>query len=404
MRTLILIGLLLLTGSHQATALSQNKQKGPTDKFELFIRAIDEGQIELVRYFLTEGIEDLNQPGRCGHTPLMTAAVENHDQIAQILIDAGADVNMVNPQGSTALAEAANEGAVTTAKVLLAAGAKIKLSNQRGASSPLARAAAEGHTELVHLLLANAEDLVHENGILHPIHLAAGAGHIDVVYEFLAAGTPIDLTDETGRTALSHAAREGFTGVVSFLLKKGATPDGPSPTRSCPPLHVAVAESQPAIIRLLANAGAELETKYDFQNINKLGNHQSARAEVSIFKQATPLMIALSKRSLESVRILIQSGVSVNTTAHKRAYLISGNVDARRLASITACNSKENHHKLYDEAGWTPLMEAVVANQPALVKVLLDAGADVAATTDGGLSAPTLARQLELGDIIQLLD
>ncbi len=51
----------------------------------------------------------------------------------------------------------------------------------------------------------------------------AGAGRLDRVRAFVAAGFPVDTVDHMGATALHHAAIEGRTAIVRFLLGEGAS-------------------------------------------------------------------------------------------------------------------------------------------------------------------------------------
>jgi len=51
---------------------------------------------------------------------------------------------------------------------------------------------------------------------------AASRGHVDVVVACIAAGFPVDTVDESGATALHHAAIHGRAGLVRELLRRGA--------------------------------------------------------------------------------------------------------------------------------------------------------------------------------------
>ena len=51
---------------------------------------------------------------------------------------------------------------------------------------------------------------------------AAKAGDLSRVESQLKSGTPVDVTDEQGWTALSHAAGKGFVDLVKLLVNSGA--------------------------------------------------------------------------------------------------------------------------------------------------------------------------------------
>ncbi|MEM0993728.1 MAG: ankyrin repeat domain-containing protein, partial [Bacteroidota bacterium] len=121
--------------------------------FELFMRAIDDGDKELVTYFLDKGDIDVNGIGRHEFTPLMLAASEDHPEIVRLLIDRGARINFMNSNGWTALIEAADEGSYASAIVLIEAGADIDLHEKEGGRSAVVMSASEGHLNLLELLL-----------------------------------------------------------------------------------------------------------------------------------------------------------------------------------------------------------------------------------------------------------
>jgi ankyrin repeat protein len=58
-----------------------------------------------------------------GFTPLIFAARENNEEIAQLLIDHGADVNARNMYGDSPLSLAEKEGHTTIVEILKANGA-----------------------------------------------------------------------------------------------------------------------------------------------------------------------------------------------------------------------------------------------------------------------------------------
>jgi hypothetical protein len=128
--------------------------------------------------------------------------------------------------GSTPLLAAAREGDVAILSALLAAGADINAEDDAGRSA-LLWAAAEGRLEAVQHILAvdgTQLDAATRSGNT-PLHRAAAYGHREVVSLLLTAGADIDCVNEEGATALSRAARWGHADVVRLLLKAGADPE-----------------------------------------------------------------------------------------------------------------------------------------------------------------------------------
>ena len=78
------------------------------------------------------------------------------------------------------------------------------------ASTPLAAAAGQGHTQVVRaLLLAGATvDTQAQNGST-PLHSAASGGHAECVLELTAADCDLDIQNSNSNTALHVAAAKG---------------------------------------------------------------------------------------------------------------------------------------------------------------------------------------------------
>jgi ankyrin repeat protein len=84
--------------------------------------------------------------------------------------------------------------------------------------SPLMRAAAIGHIELVRELIAEGAD-INQRGPRGSTALmfAAGAGHLDVVQELVQRGADLLVREDGGWTARMHAEIDEETEVVAFL-------------------------------------------------------------------------------------------------------------------------------------------------------------------------------------------
>ncbi|MEM6769329.1 MAG: ankyrin repeat domain-containing protein, partial [Bacteroidota bacterium] len=229
-------------------------------RFDLFMHAIREGDLELVDYMLEKENFDFTQTNEWGLTPLMLAASEYHPEVVRRLIDAGAKVNYVNDEGWTALIEAADEGSYASALVLLEAGADPNLKGPGNSRSALAMAASEGHTNVFALLVQNGADVFSVQGDTHPLHTAAEEGQIEAVRQLLQLDADVNITDEEQRTPLSYAAEEGNIDVVELLLQNGADANLAGQNGRTP-LSYAAEEGMARIAHLLLRAGASPEAQ-----------------------------------------------------------------------------------------------------------------------------------------------
>ena len=90
--------------------------------------------------------------------------------------------------------------------------------------TPLMRASAIGHVEIVRELIEEGAD-VNQRGPRGATALmfAAGGGHLEVVKELVAYGADLAATEEGGWNALRHAEEDNDEEVATFL-KHSALP------------------------------------------------------------------------------------------------------------------------------------------------------------------------------------
>ena len=175
-----------------------------------------------VRTLLAEGAP-VNPSPTGGVTALHWAVQRDDVDLAALLIGAGADVNAADQYGITPLALACTNASAPLVTHLLHAGADPHAAQATG-ETPLMTCARGGVVEAVTPLLARGADV---NGTERshgqtPLMWAAWEGHADVVRTLLAHGAEVDARTTTGYTALLLAAREAYTDVSETLLAAGA--------------------------------------------------------------------------------------------------------------------------------------------------------------------------------------
>jgi ankyrin repeat protein len=107
----------------------------------------------------------------------------------------------------------------------------------------------------------------------------------------------------------------------------------------------AVARSQPAVVRVLLEGGADVEarTKAWYELVNPTGNEDGTGVEWVQQGGFTPLMFAARENDVDSARLLLDKGARIDSTAAN---------------------------------GSTALVTAAHSNSPAVAKLLLERGAD----------------------------
>ena len=142
----------------------------------------------------------------------------------QILLDRGANAEAQDGNGWSALRRAALRGCCSVTSMLLAYGASVEFGGKADdGTAPLLIAAANGHQEVVKLLLDGGADVNRKSDTvtLCPTALMAAAlkGHVDIVCLLLEHGANTESRGYRGQTALSSAWNPP---VVRLLLDHGA--------------------------------------------------------------------------------------------------------------------------------------------------------------------------------------
>jgi hypothetical protein len=140
------------------------------------------------------------------------------------------NVNLKDLYGSTPLHSAAVNGHVEIARLLLQNGADVNAKSNFD-STPLHDAAIFGHIDILHLLVENGADLeAQSNYGWRALHSAAFHGNLPFIQELISRyHVDINARDNNGRTAL-RLARHGnphlHPQVITFLQENGGVDDG----------------------------------------------------------------------------------------------------------------------------------------------------------------------------------
>lgn len=184
------------------------------------IWAVKNGPPSKVSRLLEKGANP-DIPNNKSYTPLMIAAQNKDEALAQILLEAGANVNIRNKYGETAIMLASYNGLLKMVRQLYVRGAKI---NHDG-WNPLIYAATNGHTQIIELLLNNGADIdaTSDNGTT-ALMMAVRGNHLEAVSLLLEKGADISIVNEQGDNALSWAQKQHNNKIVEQLTLHAVHP------------------------------------------------------------------------------------------------------------------------------------------------------------------------------------
>lgn len=224
--------------------------------------------------------------------------------------------------------------------------------------TPLHDAVCANNVAMCTLLLSFKEiktDILDDDGNT-VLHYAVIKNRIPMVKLLLENGVPIDVPSLKNQTALWFASCYGHVDMVKLLLEHKANveiaaTDNKLPTDTIHPLSVAIINREMPIVRLLIEHGAN-------PNARSAGTN------------CTPLSLAIVNHNYEAAEFLLKNGAHVDAV---------------------------------DSSGYTSLIEAVEKGRIALVRLLLEYGADINHQANDQFTALYAAIMGEQDKIIKFL-
>ncbi|HEX7936259.1 MAG TPA: ankyrin repeat domain-containing protein [Paraburkholderia sp.] len=189
-------------------------QAAPIDSL---IKSVKFDDVDGVKTLLAKGM-DPNSVDNQGIPLLVLAAREKSDKVgAALLANPKTNVEIEDKAGENAMMMASLNGDVDFVKQLIAKQAEI---NKKG-WAPLHYAAANGHDDIVKLLLDNSAyvDAGSPNGTT-PLMMAARGGHVSTVKLLLDNGADLTVKNQIGMTALDFAKTYKEPDVVEGLTAR----------------------------------------------------------------------------------------------------------------------------------------------------------------------------------------
>jgi uncharacterized protein len=263
-----------------------------------------------------------------GASSLVDAVKSGDRTSALALLQQKVNVNTPEPDGTTALHWAVQRDDLDLADRLIKAGANVNTKNDYG-SSPMSEAALNGNVAMLDRLLK--------------------------------AGADVESPNADGMTALMIIARTNNVEAARLLLKHGARVNSIEKWKEQTALIWAAAESQPAMVKTLVEAGADVNAHSRINNWERQVTAE-ARAIARPSGGMTPLLYAARQGCTECVKILAEANADLDLgDPDNVSPLLVATLNGRWDIAKYLINKGANVNK-WDWWGQSPLYAAVDMN------------------------------------------
>ena len=357
--------------------------------FELaLLEAVTAGHNEAAEFLLQIETINIDHTNEEGKTALMLACEGGHEDIVHSLLSAGANVNLQDNNGWTALMRASKHNHISIINMLLQANANPQLKKSNG-SNALMIASFDGHYEVVELLISIGVDYKYqrEDGT-NAFMLACQNGHTQIVELLLKEQVDPNVQDKNGWNAFMVACANGHTQIVELLLKKQVDPNVQS-KNGWNAFMSACKNGHTQIVELL------LKEQVDPNVQNKDGWNA--------------FMVACANGHTQIVELLLKKQVDFNATDRNghTALMAAACENSKIVELLLATGANPNAQKKSSDEpymnGCTALMFAIYSHNSQTVQLLLKANADPNKGTTSGITPSAAAVMTRQPDMLKLL-
>ncbi|MGD8175019.1 ankyrin repeat domain-containing protein [Marinimicrobium sp. ARAG 43.8] len=316
----------------------------------------------------------------------------NPAQVAEAL-ETGVELNQPLPDGSLMLAWAVETQNPDLVRQLLAEGAKPDVGDSHLSSfSPLIVACQRGEPSIVMALLdAGAKVERSTADGVSPLALCAGHSDVQTVERLLAKGASADAVDDTGQTPLMWAAANARLDNAKHLIREGADINRVT-HKGFSPLFFALRSGNPEMAELILDAGGDAEHRGpgDTTAIQMAMYQKQFRVADRLLSDETDLAAydrngdqllhaAIKNDQLSLVAHLLAKGANPNalTGESKVVWRYEVNFTSRPYVSYAR----------------SPLLLAAEHSSAAMMRALIEAGADVDFVAEDGTNVVLAAAQ-----------
>ncbi|XP_059176241.1 putative ankyrin repeat protein RF_0381 [Physella acuta] len=394
----------------------------------------DDGKIVKFIPLLLQKGADPNIKDSRGRSLLFRSLVENHLNLANVLIEGNADVNIANVVGATPLNIAMIRNETDMIINLLRKGADVNLYGRKCGPNPI-RVAETGNVELMKLFLQYKADVdVTVNG-MNALFISIEKNDTKMWELLISNGAGLEAVNAQGETALMMAVKAGNMDLLRHLVQHGADVDCLN-SRRVSALYEAVILVSCEAVQLLVEAGAALDTVYfndgsilhhaltkkrndiaelivrtkidmatlkgDIDLTGKMAVHGTHFVNVVNRRMQTVLHIAADRGSVSLVKLLTQAGADVNMTDGNKSTALQIGLHNTNIVEILLQAGADPN--VFNKHGETLLLHAVTSDQGfPLISLLVQSNSNVNIQNKRGQTPLMLAVEQGNIEIINIL-
>lgn len=264
--------------------------------------------------------------------------------------------------------------AAVCAVILVFASADVMSGDRSIVGEQLMEAVSQGNlTEVERLLNMGADSNTRNECGRTALMESAWAGNTDIAKLLLDKGANIDEKDDVGKTPLIRAVETGYSETARLLLERGADPNV-AEADGWTPIRAAVLRSDPDLVKLMVDHGAK-----------------------------KTLQIAAMIGDTSGIRYLITNEADINEIDVLGRTALSNAVAANNpeIVKLLLDNGADANLHISDRV--LPLLDAVFNRQIEIVRLLLNHNIDVNKKHPIGWTALSVAVSSEQPEIVEML-